>query len=75
MRILLSGAAGFLGSHLTSELLREGHSVVGLDDLSTGRMKNLEAHVGNDKFVFINHDVRNPIEIEVDQILNFACPR
>jgi len=74
MRILLTGAAGFLGSHLTSELLREGHSVVGLDDLSTGRMKNLEAHVGNEKFAFINHDVRNPIEIEVDQILNFACP-
>jgi len=48
--------------------------VVGLDDLSTGRMKNLEAHVGNDKFAFINHDVRKPIEIEVDQILNFACP-
>jgi len=74
MRILLTGAAGFLGSHLTSELLRQGHSVVGLDDLSTGRMKNLEAHVGNDKFAFINHDVRKPIEIEVDQILNFACP-
>ena len=74
MRILLTGAAGFLGSHLTSELLKKGHFVVALDDLSTGRMKNLEAHVGNDNFAFINHDVRNPIEIEVDQILNFASP-
>ena len=48
--------------------------MVALDDLSTGRMKNLQAHVGNVDFTFINHDIRNPIEIEVDQILNFACP-
>ena len=74
MRILLTGAAGFLGSHLTSRLLQEGHSVLALDDLSTGRMKNLEAYVGDKNFEFINHDVRNPIDVEVDQILNFACP-
>lgn len=74
MRILLTGAAGFLGSHLTTQLLKEGHSVVALDDLSTGRVENLDAHAGNEKFAFINHDIRNPIEIEVDQILNFACP-
>lgn len=74
MRILLTGAAGFLGSHLTSKLLKEGHSVIALDDLSTGRIRNLEAHIGNDNFIFINHDIRSPIEVEVDQILNFACP-
>lgn len=74
MRILLTGAAGFLGSHLTSQLLKEGHSVIALDDLSTGTMKNLESFVGNKRFTFIKHDIRNGIDVEVDQILNFACP-
>lgn len=48
--------------------------MIALDDLSTGRIRNLEAHIGNDNFIFINHDIRSPIEVEVDQILNFACP-
>jgi UDP-glucuronate decarboxylase len=74
MKILFTGAAGFLGSHLTARLLSEGHSVVAVDDLSTGRLKNLEPFVADNKFKFIEHDVRKPIDIEVDQILNFACP-
>lgn len=74
MRILLTGAAGFLGSHLTNRLLRDGHQVVGIDDLSTGSMRNLESHLNNTNFEFIFHDIRNPLQIEVDQILNFACP-
>jgi len=74
MRILLTGAAGFLGSHLTTRLLSEGHTIIGLDDLSTGSMKNLELNINNPNFQFIKHDVRTPIDLDVDQILNFACP-
>lgn len=74
MRILLAGAAGFLGSNLTASLISDGNSVIALDDLSTGRLKNLNPFIGNEKFEFLNHDIRKPIDIEVDQILNFACP-
>ena len=74
MKILLTGAAGFLGSHLTSKLLDSGHEVVGIDDLSTGSLSNLNAALKNPLFTFIEHDVRNPININVDAILNFACP-
>lgn len=74
MKILLTGAAGFLGSHLTSKLLNSGHEVVGIDDLSTGSLSNLNAALKNPLFTFIEHDVRNPININVDAILNFACP-
>lgn len=74
MKVLLTGAAGFLGSHLTSKLLSSGHHVVGIDDLSTGSLSNLEAAMKNSKFQFIEHDVRLPIIVEADAILNFACP-
>jgi len=74
MKVLLTGAAGFLGSHLTTRLLSEGHSVVGLDDLSTGNKSNLMSHLNNPLFKFIEHDVRVPYSAEVDAILNFACP-
>jgi UDP-glucuronate decarboxylase len=74
MRILLTGAAGFLGSHLTSKLLDSGHYVIGLDDLSTGSLSNLEKSMKNSNFRFIEHDVRLPFNAEVDAILNFACP-
>lgn len=74
MRILLTGAAGFLGSHISRRLLVEGHEVIGLDDLSTGSYRNLEFTIGNPRFTFVEHDIRNPFFTPVDGILNFACP-
>lgn len=74
MKVLLTGAAGFLGSHLSSKLIESGHHVVGLDDLSTGSLSNLSRIENNSKFEFIEHDVRTPIDLNVDAILNFACP-
>lgn len=74
MKILLTGAAGFLGSHLTSKLLYEGHEVIGIDDLSTGSIKNLTQALTHPSFKFIEHDVRVPYKAEIDAILNFACP-
>jgi UDP-glucuronate decarboxylase len=74
MKILLTGAAGFLGSHLSQRLVLEGHQVIGIDDLSTGSMQNLECLRDNLNFSFVKHDVRKPINVEVEAILNFACP-
>lgn len=74
MRILLTGAAGFLGSHLASKLLSEGHHVIGLDDLSTGSMQNLAALRKSNRFEFVEQDIRLPLNVNVDAILNFACP-
>ena len=74
MRVLITGGAGFLGSHLADNLLRQGHQVIALDDLSTGSMRNM-AHFKEFKgFSFIRHDVREPFLTDVDAILNFACP-
>ncbi len=74
MRILLTGAAGFLGSHLSSRLVSEGHQVIGVDDLSTGSLENLSSLIGEKNFDFLEHDVRSPLDLKVDAILNFACP-
>ncbi len=74
MKILLTGAAGFLGSHLSTKLLNNGHEVIGVDDLSTGSVNNIKAAMRSSAFKFIMHDVREPIDVEVDAILNFACP-
>ncbi len=74
MKVLLTGAAGFLGSHLAEMLIENGNSVIGLDDLSTGSISNLSKLKDNPAFSFIEGDVRNPIRLEVDAILNFACP-
>jgi UDP-glucuronate decarboxylase len=74
MKILLTGAAGFLGSHISKKLIDNNHEVIGLDDLSTGSIKNIEQLMNNPKYSFIEHDVRIPYQVKVDAILNFACP-
>jgi UDP-glucuronate decarboxylase len=74
MKILLTGAAGFLGSHISKKLIDNNHEVIGLDDLSTGSIKNIEQLMNHPKYSFIEHDVRIPYQAKVDAILNFACP-
>ena len=74
MKILLTGAAGFLGSHISKKLIDNDHEVIGLDDLSTGSTKNIEQLINHPKYSFIEHDVRIPYQAKVDAILNFACP-
>jgi len=76
MRILITGAAGFLGSHLSDRLLTEGHEVIGLDNFITGSPENIAHLMGNEKFSFHKHDVSNYIFIrgKVDAVLHFASP-
>ena len=76
MRAVVTGAAGFLGSHLTDRLLAEGHEVVGLDNLVTGDVRNIAHLAGNRKFRFVFHDVTEYIYLDgsVDAILHFASP-
>ncbi|HVU23198.1 MAG TPA: UDP-glucuronic acid decarboxylase family protein [Opitutus sp.] len=74
MRILVTGGAGFLGSHLCDRLLADGHDVVAVDNLFTGRKINIEHQLGNPRFEFVRHDVIDPFKFEVDQIYNLACP-
>ncbi|GAB4451635.1 MAG: SDR family oxidoreductase [Anaerolineales bacterium] len=76
MRILITGAAGFLGSHLCDRLLAEGHEVIGLDNFITGNPENLAHLQGNEKFSFQRHDVSNYIFVKgrVDAVLHFASP-
>ena len=76
MRILLTGAAGFLGSHLSDRLIAEGHQVIGLDNFITGNKENLAHLAGNKNFNFIRHDVANFIFVpgEIDFVLHFASP-
>jgi UDP-glucuronate decarboxylase len=74
MRILVTGGAGFLGSHLCDRLLRERHEVICLDNFFTGRRRNLHAYLANPDFELIRHDVVEPILLEVDRIYHLACP-
>ncbi|HQU37177.1 MAG: UDP-glucose 4-epimerase [Anaerolineales bacterium] len=76
MRILITGAAGFLGSHLSDRLLADGHEIVGLDNFITGNPGNLAHLMGNEKFSFYKHDVSNYIFIpgKVDAVMHFASP-
>ena len=74
MRILITGAAGFLGSHLSDRLLKEGHEVIGVDNFFTGSKRNLQHLLDNKKFEMIRHDITFPLYVECDAILNFACP-
>ncbi|MBN2346398.1 MAG: SDR family oxidoreductase [Candidatus Aminicenantes bacterium] len=71
---LVTGAAGFLGSHLCDALLAQGREVIGLDNFFTGRRQNLAHLRGNDRFEMIRHDVINPILLEAGRIHHFACP-
>jgi UDP-glucuronate decarboxylase len=74
MRILVTGGAGFLGSHLCERLLKDGHEVVGLDNFFTGSKNNIASILQNPKFELVRHDVIDPFKFEVDQIYNLACP-
>jgi len=74
MRIVVTGVAGFLGSHLCERLLDNGHEVIGVDNFFTGSKKNIEPFVDNNKFEMIRHDITFPLYLECDVILNFACP-
>ncbi len=73
-RILITGGAGFLGSHLCERLLAEKHEVLCLDNFFTGSKDNIRHLLGNPHFECIRHDITNPIYLEVDQIYNLACP-
>jgi UDP-glucuronate decarboxylase len=74
MRILVTGGAGFLGSHLCERLIAEEHDVICLDNFFTGRRENILHLLGNQHFELVRHDVIEPILLEVDQIFNLACP-
>ncbi|EOY06546.1 NAD(P)-binding Rossmann-fold superfamily protein [Theobroma cacao] len=74
LRILVTGGAGFVGSHLVDRLIGRGDSVIVVDNFFTGRKENLVHHFGNPRFELIRHDVVEPILLEVDQIYHLACP-
>lgn len=74
MRILVTGGAGFLGSHLSEKLLNLGHEVVALDNFYTGSKRNVSHLLSSSKFDLVRHDVTFPLYIEVDGIFNLACP-
>lgn len=74
MRILVTGGAGFIGSHLCERLLAEGHDVLCLDNFFTGAKENIAAHLGNPRFELIRHDITEPVLLEVDRVYNLACP-
>jgi len=72
---LITGAAGFLGSHLCDRFINEGHHVIGMDNLITGDIKNIEHHFSNDRFEFIEHDVTKHIKIRGNSITFFILHR
>jgi UDP-glucuronate decarboxylase len=73
-RIVVTGGAGFIGSHLCDVLLQQGHEVIALDNLFTGTKRNIEHLLGNTRFEFLRHDVTQPVLLECDQVYHLACP-
>lgn len=73
-KILVTGGAGFIGSHLCARLLEAGHHVICADNFFTGQKRNIEPLLKNPNFSVIEHDIINPLEVEVEQIYNLACP-
>ncbi|MCM1303070.1 MAG: SDR family oxidoreductase [Lachnospiraceae bacterium] len=73
-RILITGGAGFIGSHLCEKLLNQGNDVICLDNLFTGRKENIRHLMDNPRFEFLRHDVVEDIHVECDQVYNLACP-
>lgn len=73
-RVLVTGGAGFLGSHLCDRLIGEGNDVICVDNLFTGSKDNIRHLLSNPYFEFIRHDITEPLYVEVDQIYNLACP-
>jgi UDP-glucuronate decarboxylase len=73
-RILVTGGAGFLGSHLCERLALEGHDVLCVDNYFTGRKDNIQHLLGNPRFELMRHDITFPLYVEVDEIYNLACP-
>ncbi len=76
MRVLITGVAGFLGSHLADRFLRDGHEVIGMDNLLTGSIDNVQHLLGNDSFTFVRYDVTNFVHVNgpLDGVLHFASP-
>ena len=74
MRTLVTGGAGFLGSHLCERLIQQGHDVICLDNFFTGRKANVQHLLGNPRFELVRHDIIDPFKLEVDRIYNLACP-
>ena len=74
LRIVVTGGAGFVGSHLVDRLMERGDSVIVVDNFFTGRKENVMHHFGNPRFELIRHDVVEPLLLEVDQIYHLACP-
>ena len=73
-RILVTGGAGFIGSHLSERLIKDGHDIICLDNFFTGSKDNIRHLIGNNRFELVRHDVINEYFAEVDQIYNLACP-
>ena len=74
MRVLVTGGAGFLGSHLCERLIDQGHEVICLDNFFTGRKSNIQHLAANPRFELVRHDIIDPFKFEVDRIYNLACP-
>ncbi len=73
-RVLVTGGAGFLGSNLCKRLLEDGHYVIAVDNLYTGRIENIQPFFSNPDFEFVHHDITEPMDIKVEEIYNAACP-